>query len=131
MKSTIVLIEDAGECYDPATTKAVPFYTYHGEDYAKEAVIASDAEAATLEELVWLCDQDAGNVNAHDYCGVHRLLGAVLIRDLGRTAATTVMRNIAYRRGLHGMNGLCGLQDSFKELNVGEAGCDWFGKYDG
>lgn len=105
----------------------MPYFTYYGED--AEEVIAKDANSATLEQLVALCDHDAENVNAHDYCGSHRLLGAVLYRNLGRNLATKIMLDIANRRGLHGMSGMCGLRDSFADLRVGKPGHDWNGSY--
>jgi hypothetical protein len=127
-KPNIGLIEDASECHDVKTGKAVPFYTFNPGDYGGK-LLRNDAEEATLEELVELCDQDAESVNAHDFCGAHRLLAAVLYRNLGRATATDVMRDIAYRRGLHGMNGLCGLRDSYADLKVGQSGRDWSGSF--
>lgn len=128
-KPKIALIEDSDECYDTKTGKAVPFYTYNPEDYPRKSIRQRGAVDATLEQLVSLCDQDAENVNAHDYCGAHRLLGSLLIHKLGRKSATEIMLDIANRRGLHGMNGLCGLRDSYEDLDVGESGRDWDGKY--
>jgi hypothetical protein len=92
-------------------------------------VLRKDGATATLEDLVGLCDQDAESVNAHDYCGAHRLLAAVLYKELGRKKATKIMLEIAQRRGLHGMAGMVGLPDSFKELGVGQLGHSWGGKF--
>lgn len=100
------------------------FLTYDGE------VSGIDATDATLEELVGLCDHDAENRNAHDFCGVHRLLGAILIRNFGRQSATIAMRDIAQRGGLQGMAGICCESDSYGDLGVGEQGRDWNGTYE-
>lgn len=130
-KQEIWLIEDKDECYDIKTGEAVPIYKFAGSTFRpdKKTVKRKDAEHATLEELVHLCDQDAENINAHDFVGAHRLLGAVLYRQLGRETATVVMRDIAYRRGLHGMSGICGTRDSYADLGVGQNGRDWGGNY--
>lgn len=131
-KVEIWLIEDKDVCYDEKTGAAVPIYQFVSRGkWEPEAstVLRRDAAKATLEDLVELCDQDAESINAHDYCGAHRLLGAVLYRQLGRAKATKVMREIAERRGLHGMNGICGTRDSYADLGVGENGRDWNGNY--
>lgn len=132
-KVEIWLLEDSSEFQNVKTGKAVPYYVYEYSDsradYPQGVVKRRDGKRATLEELVHLCDHDAESINAHDFCGAHRLLGAVLYRNLGRGSATKVMLDIAERRGLHGMSGACGTTDSFKELGVGECGRDWDGSY--
>lgn len=132
-KVEILLLEDADTFQDEKTGKAVPCYVYEYQDsrdeYPPGTVKRRDGKLATLEDLVGLCDQDAESINAHDFCGAHRLLGAVLYRQLGRAKATEVMLDIAERRGLHGMTGTCGTRDSFADLNVGECGHDWDGSY--
>src|SRR5947208_10047142 len=102
----IYRVKNVSEYYDPKTGIAVPYLTYYEPSGNDELMSAGGADA-TLEELVQLCDQDAESINAHDFCGVHRLLGAVLFRKLGRTTATDIMLDIARRGGLHRMNGVC------------------------
>lgn len=128
----IWLVADADECCDPTTGDAIPIFEYVHETFRPDpdTVLQKTADGATLEQLVGLCDHDAENINAHDFCGTHRLLGAILFRRLGREVATRVMRDIAERRGLHGMAGICGTQDSYASLGVGEDGHDWRGTYD-
>jgi hypothetical protein len=132
-KVEIWQLEDANQCHNVKTGKAVPFYVYEYSDsradYPPGVVKRRDGKRATLEELVHLCDHDAESINAHDFCGAHRLLGEVLYRNLGRAKATKIMLDIAERRGLHGMSGVCGTADSFKQLGVGECGRDWDGNY--
>jgi hypothetical protein len=127
----IWLIEDADVCHEVKTGKPIPLYQFvsKGWEPEEDMVKRRDAEKATLEDLVKLCDDDAEDINAHDFCGTHRLLGAVLFRQLGRVQATEVMRDIAYRRGLHGMSGICGCRDSYKDLDVGKMGSTWDGEY--
>ncbi len=129
MTFTIYRIKNADEFYDVATQEGVPYLTYD-VPMAGDEVISTGGTDASLEELVDLCDHDAQNTNAHDFCGTHRLLGAVLYRKLGRPGAVTIMLDIATRGGLHRMSGVCSTTDSFEELGVGECGYDWNGKYD-
>lgn len=130
----IWLLEDKDRCYDTKTGNPVPIYVYEYKgaqpEYPPGVVKRKDGKKASLEELVGLCDQDAESINAHDFCGSHRLLGAVLYRHLGRKRATEIMLDIAERRGLHGMGGICGTHDSYDDLRVGENGRDWDGNYD-
>jgi hypothetical protein len=129
MKHKIYRLEDADECHNVKTGEAIPYLTYL-KPGARAKLISTGGRDATLEELVELCDHNAEAVNAHDYCGTHRLLGAVLYRSLGRVEATVIMLKIATFGGLHGMNGVCTSGDAYKELGVGESGCDWDGKYE-
>lgn len=128
MKYAIYRIENADECHDVKTGAAVPYLTFL-KPSAGDKVISKGGQDATLEELVGLCDQAAESCNAHDYCGAHRLLGAVLYRRTGREKATEIMLDIALRGGLHGMGGICCKGDSYEELGVGRSGHDWGGKY--
>ncbi len=107
-----------------------PYLSYDGEVYGADKIISTGGTDATLEELVDLCDKDAENRNAHDFCCIHRLLGAVLYRRYGRESATAAMLDIAMLGGLQGMGGICSDGDAFAELGVGEAGHDWSGNYD-
>lgn len=127
-KIKIMQVIDGHGCHgDDGAPAAYWCFAEEGEKFDK--VIRRDGKAATLEDLVGLCDRDAENVNAHDFVGSHRLLGGLLFRDLGRKLATKIMLRIAERRGQHGMGGLCGLPDSYAELGVGEDGKDWEGEY--
>ncbi len=63
-------------------------------------------DTATLDELAELCDHDAENCNRHDFCGVHRKLARMMLETgFNREGARLLMRDIAERGGLHGMNG--------------------------
>ncbi len=68
-------------------------------------------EECSLEEMAALLDQDAENVNAHDFVGCHVKLAALLFQDYGRQAATRTFRRLVNYRGLHGMEGVCGRGD--------------------
>lgn len=125
----IVLVSDADECVDEKTGKPIPFYNFADAQDESETFIRSDGKLATLEELAQLCDGDAESINAHDYCGAHRLLASVLYRFTGRKKATKIMLEIAMRRGLHGMGGMCGTADSYAELGVGKNGHHWNGSF--
>lgn len=126
-------VENISECYNAKTGEAVPYLTYEKpfppEDAGGPRVVSEDGQDATLEELVELCDHAAENCNAHEYCGTHRLLGAVLYRKLGRQIATELMLDIATRGGLHGMAGIYSRSDSYGDLDVGKNGHDWDGNY--
>lgn len=65
----------------------------------------------TLEVMADFLDQDAENINAHDFVGAHRGLAALLYQEVGRTKATRVLRRLVNYRGLHGMVGVCGRGD--------------------
>ncbi len=105
----------------------LPYLTY--EEPAKDEIVSFGAHDATLEELVELCDHGAENCNVHDFCGSHRLLGAVLHRHVGRAAATKIMLDIAMYGGQHGMGGVCTEGDAYEDLNVGKINHDWDGEY--
>ena len=125
MKHTIVRIVDKEECYN-TVGEAVPFLAFK-DKYTKGKKVSF--HEVTLEQLVELCDHDAENVNAHDFCGSHRLLAALLCRSIGRALATEIFFEIATRRGLHGMGGVCVDGDAYRELKVGRAGYDWSGRF--
>lgn len=129
MQHEIYRVLDKDECYNTTTGEAVPYLTYDGKVFGDAKIISTGGNDASLEELVGLCDQDAESRNAHEFCGSHRLLGAVLFRQYGREAATKTMLEIARFGGLQGMTGVCSKGDAFKELGVGRAGHDWSGTY--
>lgn len=79
----------------------------------------------SLEELADLCDQQAEQINAHDFVGSHRLLAALLYREVGRESATRIMRQISEMGGLNGMNGICSNQAAFTELGITEPWKEW------
>ena len=120
---------DPNEYYDMKTGAAVPFISYDEDISEKGKILSTGGEDATLEELVGMCDQDAESCNAHDFCGSHRLLGAVLHKHLGRAKATEIMLDIAKYGGQHGMGGICRDGDAYEDLKVGKNGFDWHGKY--
>lgn len=124
---TLTLREQQSE---PVQTDDEPVsFLIYDKPLKGDEVISTGAADATLEELVGLCDHDAESVNAHDFCGSHRVLGGLLYRQTGRETATKLMREIALRGGLHGMNGVCTDNDAYEEFGVGENGKDWFGTY--
>src|SRR5579864_7274182 len=135
MRYRIFRCLDKNECDHAETGEAIPFlrYAHDGWPTPKEEpgpdVVSRNPTDATLEELVRLCDQMAENRNAHDFVGVHRLLGAVLFRQYGRMAATRTMMEIASLGGLDRMNGVACDEDAYAELGVGESGRDWDGSY--
>ncbi len=117
--------------YSDCDGNAVPYLTYIKPDKKNgDKLLSIGGTDATLEGLAILCDHDAEDCNAHEFCGAHRLLGAVLYRKCGRRIATAVMLDIAKRGGLHTMNGLRGpMGGAYKDLGVGKCGCDWNGSY--
>jgi hypothetical protein len=130
MRHEIYRVLDVDACHNAETGEAIPYLTREGEVYGEAKLLSAGGADATLEELVGLCDQDAESCNAHDFCGAHRLLGAVLFRQYGRDSATATMLHVALLGGLHGMNGVCAEGDAYAELGVGESGYDWDGNYD-
>ena len=132
MKREIWRISDVNECHD-VNGLAIPVLIYRNPRWPVAGeVLRRDAGDATLEELVHLCDRDAENRNAHEFCGVHRLLAGWLYQRYGRTDATSAMRQIAEFGGVHGMAGICqhkGETDAYAELGVGKAGYDWDGSF--
>lgn len=129
MRHEIFRITDPAGFIVVATGEPVPYLTYDGKVYGEAKVVSTGGTDATLEELVDLCDHDAEDRNAHDFCSIHRLLGAVLYRRFGRESATAAMLDIALLGGLQGMGGICSKGDAFTELGVGKAGHDWNGNY--
>ncbi len=90
----------------------------------------STPEDETLEALADMLDDDAENRNCHDFIGAHQALAILLFQEVGRDAATSVMRRLANYFGLHGMNGR-GSGDSLdlveQELNIPlGGGTPWF-----
>ncbi len=130
MTRQIYRVENAENFSSVKTGAPVPYLTYEKPDKkAGDKLISKGGDDATLEELVMLCDHDAENCNAHDFCGSHRLLGGVLYRILGRRLATQIMLEIARRGGQHSMGGIGVSGDSYKDLGVGKCGYDWDGSY--
>lgn len=64
---------------------------------------AEPAPDADLEDLAELCDVDAEGANHHAFVGAHRELGILLRRWAGREVATSILREVAERGGLHGL----------------------------
>ena len=84
----------------------------------------------TLEELADFCDQEAESRNNHNFVCSHKILSALLFKQLGREKATKIMQEIAEYSGLDGMMGLeqdiksafddFGLKDDWNEWELGE-----------
>jgi len=108
-----------------------PYWTTLDRWTQNETIIDRDESNASLEDLVVLCDRAAEGANAHDLCGIHRLLGAVLNQQQGRVGATLTMLVITKLGGLHAMGGICSENDAYELLAVGESGRDWSGRYPG
>ena len=68
--------------------------------------ILDENPTLTLEELADLCDQEAESRNNHNFVGSHKILSALLFKQLGREKATKIMQEIAEYSGLDGMMGL-------------------------
>jgi len=68
-------------------------------------------EEITLEALTQLMDENAERCNAHNFVCVHRGLAAILFREVGRKAATKIMRRLVNYGGLHGLIGAYGQGD--------------------
>lgn len=105
----------------------IPHITY--DKPPKAELVGKGGNDATLEELVELCDHDAEDCNAHDFCGSHRLLAGLLHRHLGRGKATEILLDVARYGGQHGMGGVCRSGDAYADLKVGKCGYDWDGEF--
>ena len=106
------------------------YLSYADDAISPDDILDCDAgSAATAEALASLCDRAAEDCNAHEFCGTHRLLGALLCRRHGRVEATKTLLFIAERGGLHRMSGVGCDEDAFEELGVGECGKDWEGSF--
>lgn len=93
--------------------------------YASSVRDATDADA-TLEAMAQLLDEQAENCNAHDFVCVHRGLAAILFQEMGREAATRVMRRIVNYEGLYGLVGVCGKGNlETAEAELGMSLHDW------
>ena len=80
-------------------------------------------EGFTLKELTGYCVSSAVSRNNHSIAPTHRLLAALLLREVGDTVATSIMLAIAERGGLDGMSGMDyftegNQQGSYEELGV-------------
>jgi hypothetical protein len=64
-----------------------------------------DEEIKTLAEEM---DQDAENINAHDFVGCHESLATLACDTIGKQAALKLFRKLGEERGLHGLNDICG-----------------------
>ena len=84
----------------------------------------------TLEELTNFCDEEAESRNNHNFVGSHKILSALLFKQLGRKKATIIMQEIAEYSGLDGMMGLeqdvksafddFGLKNDWSEWELGK-----------
>ena len=68
-------------------------------------------EEVTAEALADMMDRNAEGCNAHDFVCSHRGLAQVLGQEVGREAATRILRRLADYEGLYGMVGVCGAGD--------------------
>lgn len=91
-------------CTSIKTGKPVPFFTFSGTGYKKEEIVTGQP---TTADLVNLCDQDAENRNAHDFCGVHKALRKVLLKKFGHEQTHQIMSEIASFGGLQGIGNIC------------------------
>jgi hypothetical protein len=68
-----------------------------------------------ISALAAYLDQTAENCNAHDFCGAHRALAALLVKVNGKTAAQKAFVMLAKVGGLHGMTGVAGAEPGPKK----------------
>lgn len=107
-KQKIVLIEEEDENGGQ--------YSYL--DYSKHWNSAKDLDhQPTIETLSDFLDGKAESRNNHAFVGKHRILSAILIRQLGRESATRIMFEIAEYGGLDGA--------SFSDFDIPECWNDW------
>ena len=84
-----------------------PYWDYSDVDtFPPHVLINADESAASIEDLVDLCDRDAENANYHDFCGVHKKLAAILKRQYGDDAKKAMLE-ITKQGGLHGIRESC------------------------
>jgi hypothetical protein len=76
----------------------------------------AEPHEVTLEAMADMLDQDAESANAHEFCGCHRALAALVYQESGRDAATRVMRRLVDFDGLQGVVGACGCGPSEKTV---------------
>jgi len=97
--------------------------TYAPGDYE----VIEENPSPTLEELANFCDQNAESRNNHDFVGSHRLLAAMLIKQLGREIATDIMFEIAEYGGLDGASGLYwqGGSSAFDDFGIEDCWVEW------
>ena len=88
------------------------------DEYANECRPATEAEA-TLELMADCLDRDATSRNAHEFANCHLGLSILLMQEVGRDAATKIMRRLAGYGGLHGMTGVCGAGDGSASGDLG------------
>lgn len=65
----------------------------------------------TLKKIANALDQDAENVNAHDFVECHTRLTELLVKTIGIKATEKVLSKLVKTRGLHGLNGLRSCRD--------------------
>jgi hypothetical protein len=68
----------------------------------------ADWSTIPAQELADYLDQTAEGCNAHDFCGAHRALAALLVKVNGEKAAQESFVMLAKVGGLHGMTGVAG-----------------------
>lgn len=81
--------------------------------------------APSLEDLANYCDQRAEIMNAHDFVGSHRVLGALLFRRFGRRVAGEIMLEIAEYGGIPDLVGGWNDDAAFEEFGFTHTWADW------
>jgi len=94
------------------------FLTMRDDSVGYETLRLAKSTEITLEMLANLMDQDAENVNAHDFVASHRGLAAFLFKEIGRKKATELFLKLVNFRGLHGMTDVCGCVENLKEHEI-------------
>ena len=117
-RKKLVLYRDVDD--DGNTTETI---AAEGKSWYGEPVIPSPE--FTLEELADSCDHLAENKNAHEFAGSHRVLAALLYRELGRKKATELMQIIGEYDGLNGMSGVCQRSTAYEDFNLTEYDLEW------
>jgi hypothetical protein len=77
-------------------------YLSSSRDGCFRSRVATQADI-TCDGLASMLDQEAENVNFHDFVGVHQNLAKLLLDEVDEDDATEIMRQISNHGGLHKM----------------------------
>lgn len=83
----------------------------YGDPLDDDDMRIAETNEITIEAMAQMLDLDAESCNAHDFCGSHVSLAQLIRQELGDPAAFKIMRRLCNYRGLHGMEGVCGVGD--------------------
>ena len=99
MKKLVMAIASEGDDW---------FLEYESRSHERQRPASPDE--ITIDALCDVMDQDAENINAHAFAGVHRRLATLMTETLGLDPDMVrhVYIALAERQGLHGLDGYCG-----------------------